>query len=180
MRLDFNVLWIENQQDSVQSQKERLEHLIRQEGFRLRVTFASSVEDALKYLAEDIYTDHVDLILMDYDLGPGMKGNEGLVEVRHKVPYRDIVFYSSQAGDLLDMVLKAKVQGIYCSTRQELPDTAIGVFGILVKKVIDIDHARGIVMGATSDIDHYIMDCLVTSFGGSRKNSSHNAGSGAY
>ena len=86
MRLDFNVLWIENQQDSVQSQKKRLEHVIRQEGFRLRVAFASSVEDALKYLAEDIYTDHVDLILMDYDLGPGMKGNEGLVEVRHKVP----------------------------------------------------------------------------------------------
>ena len=36
----------------------------------------------------------VDLILMDYDLGPGKKGDEGLSEVREIFPYKDIVFYS--------------------------------------------------------------------------------------
>lgn len=164
MRLDFNILWVEDQQNSVQSQKERLEHIVKQEGFRLRVLFANSVDSALVNLAEDVYTDHIDLILMDYDLGPGKKGDQGLVEVRQKVPYRDIIFYSSQANDLLEMVLKAQVQGVYCSTREELPATAQGVFNTLVKKIIDIDHSRGIVMGTTSDIDHYVMDCLIASF----------------
>lgn len=166
MRLDFNLLWVENQQDLVQSQREKLERNIRAQGFRLQVKYVDTVEAAVECLADDVYSDHVDLILMDYDLGPGKKGDEGLIEVRAHIPYRDVVFYSSQAGDLNAMVLKQGVQGVFCSTRNELPDTAFGVFESLVKKVIDIDHSRGIVMGTTSDIDHYVMDALIDAFDG--------------
>lgn len=164
MRLDFNVLWVENQQDLVQSQREKLELKVRSEGFRLNVKFVASVDEAMACLADDIYSDHVDLILMDYDLGPGKKGDDGLVEVRARIPFRDVVFYSSKADDLLNMVLTRRVHGVYCSTREDLPDTSIGVFEAIVKKVIDIDHSRGIVMGTTSDIDHYVMDALAAAF----------------
>lgn len=167
MRLDFNLLWVENQQDLVQSQREKLERNVRAQGFRLQVKYVDTVEAAVECLADDVYSDHIDLILMDYDLGPGKKGDEGLIEVRARIPYRDVVFYSSQAGDLNAMVLKQGVQGVFCSTRDDLPDTAFGVFEGLVKKVIDIDHSRGIVMGTTSDIDHYVMDALVDAFDGS-------------
>jgi len=34
------------------------------------------------------------------------------------------------------------------------------LFENLVRKVLDIDHMRGIVMGATSDIDELIRECL--------------------
>lgn len=167
MRLDFNLLWVENQQDLVQSQREKLERNVRAQGFRLQVKYVDTVEAAVECLADDVYSDHIDLILMDYDLGPGKKGDEGLIEVRARIPYRDVVFYSSQAGDLNEMVLKQGAQGVFCSTRDDLPDTAFGVFEALVKKVIDIDHSRGIVMGTTSDIDHYVMDALVDAFDGS-------------
>jgi CheY-like chemotaxis protein len=164
MRLDFNVLWVENQQDLVQSQKEKLDRQVRSEGFRLQVKFVASVDEAVQCLSDDVYSDHVDLILMDYDLGPGKKGDDGLVEVRARIPYRDVIFYSSQANDLLQLVLQRGVHGVYCSTREDLPDTSIGVFEGLVKKVIDIDHSRGIVMGTTSDIDHFVMDALAEAF----------------
>ncbi|MES0129731.1 hypothetical protein [Mesorhizobium sp. M0029] len=167
MRLDFNVLWVEDQQGSVQSQRERIELLVRREGFRLGVAFAASVDEAKAFLSDDIYGDHIDLVVMDYDLGAGKKGDDGLVEVRQLFSYKDIVFYSSQASDLLEMVQKRRVQGVFCSTRDDLPNTVEGVFGALVKKVLDIDHSRGIVMGATSDIDHLINDCLVTLFASS-------------
>lgn len=164
MRMDFNILWVENQQDLVQSQKERLERLVRREGFRLQVKFVESVDAALTSLGDDVYTDHVDLVLMDYDLGAGKKGDEGLVEVRHLIPYRDVIFYSSQANELLKMVLERGVEGVFCSTRDDLPDRCFGVFEALIKKVVDIDHSRGIVMGTTSDIDQFVMDALVASF----------------
>ena len=164
MRLDFNILWVENQQDLVQSQKERLERLVRGQGFRLQVKFVESVNGALESLGEDIFTDHVDLILMDYDLGAGKKGDEGLVEVRNLMPYKDVIFYSSQANELLKMVLSRGVEGVFCSTRDELPDRCFGVFEALIKKVVDIDHSRGIVMGTTSDIDHFVMDALIAAF----------------
>lgn len=164
MRMDFNILWVEDQQDRVQSFKERLERLVRGEGFRLQVKFVNSVDEAVTSLGDDVYTDHVDLVLMDYDLGPGKKGDEGLVEVRRLIPYRDVIFYSSKADELLKMVLERGVEGVFCSTRDDLPDRCFGVFESLIKKVVDIDHSRGIVMGSTSDIDHFVMDALVASF----------------
>lgn len=164
MRLDFNILWVEDNKSNVMSQFEKIERLIREEGFRLQVEFAYSIEGAKGYLSDDIYGDHIDLVLMDYDLGAGGKGDEGLLEVRNKFRYKDIVFYSSQAENLLKMVEDKHVQGVFCSTRDDLPDTVVELFEVLVKKVLDIDHSRGIVMGATSDIDHYINDCLTTSF----------------
>lgn len=164
MRLDFNVLWVEDQQGAVQAQRERIELLIKKEGFRLQVLFAPSIDLAKEFLSDDIYGDHIDLVLMDYDLGAGGRGDEGLVEVRNIFPYKDIVFYSSQAPDLLAMVEKKHVQGVFCSPRDDLTNTVEGLFEALVKKVLDIDHSRGIVMGATSDIDHYVNDCLALSF----------------
>lgn len=164
MRLDFNILWVEDNPGNVQSQRERIELLIEKEGFRLQAKFASSVDEATGYLSDDIYGDHIDLVLMDYDLGAGKKGNEGLAAVRNIFQYKDIIFYSSQAQDLQAIVAKDQVQGVFCSTREELTNTVDGLFETLVKKVLDIDHSRGIVMGATSDIDHCVIDCLTSSF----------------
>ena len=164
MRLDFNVLWVEDNQRNVQSQRERIELLIRKEGFRLQVKFAASTQEAVQFLSEDIFGDHVDLVLMDYDLGAGGHGDDAIVEIRKLFEYKDIIFYSSQASDLLDMVAKKKLQGIFCSGRDDLPDSVEGAFEALVKKVLDIDHSRGIVMGSTSDIDHYVNQSLVAVF----------------
>ena len=173
MRMDFNVLWVEDQRERVEAQRLKLERTVKTEGFRLQVEFSSSVDEALAKISNDVYSDHIDMILMDYDLGAGKKGDEGLAEIRLQMPYRDIIFYSSQAGDLLQLVATAKLEGIYCSTRSELPDTAQQIFETLVKKVLDIDHSRGIVMGTTTDIDQFIIDCIIASYDGSddeRKN----------
>jgi hypothetical protein len=164
VRLDFNVLWVEDNQGNVDAQRVRIESLIRKEGFRLKVKFALSIDEANGFLSNDIYGDHIDLVLMDYDLGAGGRGDQGLVEVRNLFPYKDIVFYSSQTENLLGMVAAKQVQGVFCSARNDLPDTVVGLFEGLVKKVLDIDHSRGIVMGATSDIDHYVNDCLIANF----------------
>jgi CheY-like chemotaxis protein len=161
MRLDFNVLWVEDQQTAVQAQCKRIQRLLKKEGFRLQVKFASSVDAAKSFLSQDIYGDHIDLILMDYDLGAGTQGDAGLVEVRNIFSYKDIIFYSAKASDLQKMVADKQVQGVYCSPRDNLTETVLGTFETLVKKVLDIDHSRGIVMGATSDIDHCVNNSLV-------------------
>ncbi len=164
MRLDFNLLWVEDQRDRVKAQHDRIATTIRKEGFKLNAQFASTVADAKKFISDDIYADHVDLIVMDYDLGPGPKGDKGIVDLRQTLPYKEIIFYSAQAADLLGLLHAAKVDGVYVSTREDLTTNVDGVFQMLVKKVIDIEHSRGIVMGATSEIDHLINDCLVGYF----------------
>lgn len=158
MRLDFNVLWVEDQPANVTDQEHRISHLIRKHGFRLSVKFAKTVDEAEKCLANDIYGDHIDLVLMDYDLGEGKEdGMDGLRKVRKKFPYKDIIFYSANQN-FREIKEKARkeIEGLFISQRTDLPDVVAGVFESLIKKVLDIDHSRGIVMGATSDIDYMI------------------------
>src|SRR6266487_5253266 len=154
MRLDFNILWVEDQPDAVKAQFDRIGLLLRKEGFRCNAEFATSVANAKGFLADDIFGDHIDLVLMDYDLGDGPNGSEGIEIVRDEFPFKDIVFYSASGVQKLQQSLsEKKFQGIFYSSRQDLPDIVVGVFQALVKKVLDIEHSRGVVMGATSEID---------------------------
>jgi len=165
MRLDFNILWVEDQPDAVKAQRERIDFLLRKEGFRVNAEFAISVAEAKTFLGNDIYGDHVDLVLMDYDLGSGPNGEAGIEMVRDSFPFKDIVFYSASGVQKLQQSInEGNLQGIFYSSRQDLPDSVVGVFKALVKKVLDIDHSRGIVMGATSEIDYFINECLVAIF----------------
>lgn len=165
MRLDFNVLWVEDNQGAVESQKDRIASILRKEGFRLAVQFATSVDEATGFLSNSIFGDHIDLVLMDYDLGAGKKGDEGVSEVRAIFEYKDIIFYSGQTtGSLAGMIAERQIPGVFTSHRSDLPDVVSGVFENLVRKVLDIDHSRGIVMGATSDIDHMVNEGLADLF----------------
>jgi hypothetical protein len=148
------------------AQRERIGFLLRKEGFRANAEFAISVAQAQSFLGNDIFGDHIDLVLMDYDLGNGPNGSAGIEMVRDTFPFKDIVFYSASGIQKLQQSLsEGKYQGIFYSSRQDLPDTAVGVFRALVKKVLDIEHSRGIVMGATSEIDYFINELLAVVFG---------------
>ncbi len=161
MRLDFNILWVEDQPKAIKAQREGIERLMRKQGFKLQTEMATSIKKAASYIGDDIYGDHIDLILMDYDFGDEPNGEVGLEMVRDTFPYKDIVFYSAQAKDLTEIVARNKIHGVFCCDRAGLPDTVIHVFDVLVKKVLDIDHSRGIVMGATSEIDEFVNESLI-------------------
>ena len=74
-----------------------------------------------------------------------------------RVLYRDIVFYSarkprsrtSETG-LRQTVSKVSIVRAVRNLFPELED----IFESVIRKVLDLDHTRGIVMGATCDIDH--------------------------
>lgn len=163
MRLDFNVLWIDDQPENIQSFQERFAYHTMQEGFRLKIQPALSLEDAKPLFGNSVFLDNIDLVVVDYNLGDdNTKGDAAVEEIRRTIAYRDIVFYSAEPlADLTSLILAKGVEGVYCAHRPDLTDTLKGVFDSLVKKVLDIDHCRGIVMGVTSDIDGIVLDCLV-------------------
>jgi CheY-like chemotaxis protein len=157
VRLDFNVLWVEDQPDRVAAQIRGIAKKMEDEGFEFKETMCQSIEAVKRAIASDVFNDEVDLILVDWDLGEGAEGQHAIAEVREAIQYKDVVFYSAQTTPSLE--------GIYCVAREELVDEVVGVFESLVKKVLDLDHARGIVMGATSDIDYMVNECLLTMHG---------------
>jgi hypothetical protein len=163
VRLNFNVLWIDDQPRFVEAQIKAIRTQMEDEGFHFNPTQCTSISDLKKLIAEDVFKDEIDLIMVDWDLGGGVFGQDAIAEIRGSIPYKDIVFYSAhnQVDTLREFAFAKRIEGIYFAVRDDLVTEVLGVFESLVKKVLDLDHTRGIVMGATSDIDQMVNDCLL-------------------
>lgn len=162
MRLDFNVLWVDDQPDRVASQIKSISQKMAAEGFEFKPRQCTTMEQVEAAISEHVFIDEIDLILVDWDLGNNMHGEDAIDRIRQIVQYKDVVFYSGEATvtELRQKAFDKKLEGVYCASRPELIDEVVGVFESLIKKVLDLDHTRGIVMGATSDIDHIVNTCL--------------------
>ncbi|WP_426071786.1 hypothetical protein [Janthinobacterium sp. DSP2-3-3] len=167
MRLDFNVLWVDDQPDRILAQSKSIGLKMGAEGFEFKPRFCRTIEEVESVISEDVFTDEVDLILVDWDLGNNTHGEDAIERIRQIVQYKDVVFYSGQATviELREKAYERKLEGVYCAGRDGLIDEVIGVFESLIKKVLDLDHTRGIVMGATSDIDYMVQLCLTLAYG---------------
>lgn len=163
MRLDFNVLWVDDQPDRIDSLIKRIATQMEEEGFRFNATSCKSMDEVRALIGEDVFRDEIDLILVDWDLGGNVEGQDAIAAIRETVLYKDVVFYSARnpADALRKLASDKGVEGIFCASREDLVEEVLGVFNSLVKKVLDLDHTRGIVMGATSDIDSMVNECLV-------------------
>lgn len=167
MRLDFNVLWVDDQPDRVASQIKSIALKMAAEGFDFKPRQCTTMDQVEAAISEHVFTDEIDLILVDWDLGNNVHGEDAIERIRQIVQYKDVVFYSGEATvtELRQKAFDRKLEGVYCASRPELIDEVVGVFESLIKKVLDLDHTRGIVMGATSDIDHMINACLTLAHG---------------
>jgi hypothetical protein len=163
MRLDFNVLWVDDQPDRVKSQIAAIKRKMVEEGFEFAPRLCKSMDEVGDAISDNVFADEIDLILVDWDLGNEVVGQDAISEIRKTVQYKDVVFYSAQTTpeDLRKAVFDKRLEGIYCASRAQLVEEVMGVFESLVKKVLDLDHTRGIVMGATSDIDYLVNQCLM-------------------
>ena len=162
MRLDFNVLWVDDQPDRVASQIKSITLKMAAEGFEFKPRQCTTMDQVEAVISEHVFIDEIDLILVDWDLGNNIHGEDAIDRIRQIVQYKDVVFYSGEAT-VTELRLKAyerKLEGVYCASRTDLIDEVVGVFESLIKKVLDLDHTRGIVMGATSDIDYIVNACL--------------------
>ncbi|MPQ66796.1 MULTISPECIES: hypothetical protein [unclassified Pseudomonas] len=167
MRLDFNVLWVDDQPNGVAAQIMSIKSKMAAEGFEFKPRQCTTIAQVESAISEDVFTDEVDLILVDWDLGNDTHGEDAIERIRQIVQYKDVVFYSGQASvvELRQKVYEKELEGVYCAGRADLVDEVVGVFESLIKKVLDLDHTRGIVMGATSDIDHMVNSCLTLAHG---------------
>ena len=160
MRLDFNVLWVEDQPESVKSQIDAIAKAVSEEGFELSVMQYQTLDAVQDRIRDHVFADQIDLVLVDWDLGPDLKGQEVIAAVRERIRYRDIIFYSAETDTGRLREYSAGLEGVYCVSRVDLADDVKEIFETLIRKVLDVDHMRGIVMGATSDIDEIVRECL--------------------
>ena len=98
------------------------------EGFEFNATLSRSIDDVREKIGESVFADEIDLILVDWDLGGQVQGQDVIAAIRDAVPYKDVVFYSAQnpANTLRRLAFEKGVEGIYCASREELVDEVFG------------------------------------------------------
>ena len=163
MRLEFGVLWFENQPQEVASQREEIEEIIEDHGYRPDVHLEVDGSN-IDTLARDQEAFHrFDLVLVDFDLGGAEDGDVVAKRVRQRFGATDIIFYSAvPAVDLRQKVCDARLDGVYCASRQELVDRVDDQVEEVVRRASRLEGMRGLAMATVGRCDAMLREiaCL--------------------
>lgn len=156
MKLKYNLLWIENEEDWMESVEEDIKSMVEDNAFEYVRYNCKQEEDGLNYNAYD-------LILMDLNLDSQPSGDLLIKKIRENGIYTDVVFYS--AGGLENIKQKAReynLEGVYFSGRNKVQfvEKVTKVIETTIRKVQDLNNLRGLVMGEVSELDALMQSVL--------------------
>jgi hypothetical protein len=104
----------------------------------------------------------VDLIVVDYNLGGNQERGEAFIrKIREHDILTEVIFYSAAgATDLWDAVRVRQLEGVYVTNRQGVTAKVEKVGYQSLRKVLDLNMMRGIVMAEVGDLD-LLIDAIV-------------------
>ncbi|MER9723701.1 MULTISPECIES: hypothetical protein [unclassified Mesorhizobium] len=161
MQLDYRILWFDDQQQAIRPFVDRVSGIISRLGFEPRIELRIITADVADPLSGLPAQSNVDLVLMDWKLGGDHDGADLARRLRRSFHHTDIIFYSSEpAKTLRELIFKQDIDGVFCCNREHLGDRASGIIQGQLQRILDLNHMRGIVMAATSDLDQGMVSCL--------------------
>ena len=115
MKLKYKILWIENEQDWVESIEDQIQEYLEDMGFIYERIPIGKEEKNIDY-------NNYDLILMDLNLADQPNGAELISKIRNIGVYTDVVFYSARIDELKAKGKEKELEGVYYSGRT--PETS--------------------------------------------------------
>ena len=152
MRLDYKILWIENEEDFVDSFIPRVETFLSEKGFEPNIVKVLDEAQVDNYLNIDY-----DLIISDFNLNE-TNGDVVIYELRNtKKLDTEILFYSSKTNFLKDSAIKDKLAFMERINIQYGRDSLLKKIETLIdltlKKLLELNATRGLITAATSHLD---------------------------
>lgn len=158
MRLTYNILWFENDEDYIASARQGIEDFLDDLGFSLEVESYSGTNFDEVVVGNEKWN----LILMDYDLGEVKTGDSVIETIRNLHIPTEVIFYSSIIDNVENVVNKKSFEGLYwCDRDKEFDDKVRTIIELTLRKVMDVTNMRGLVMAECADIDQK-MDEIIT------------------
>jgi CheY-like chemotaxis protein len=152
MRLKYKILWFEDDADFFESlDHDGIKSHLDAQGFDLETERMSGDEDIQNVLKQ---AKKADLIVMDYGLEESHFGDQIIKEIRNGSINTQVVFYSARGiGDLRKLVLEKELDGIYYGSRNEISQDVLPVIDSSIRKVLDLENSRGLVMAELGELD---------------------------
>ncbi|UPT67013.1 MAG: response regulator [Sphingobacteriales bacterium JAD_PAG50586_3] len=160
MRIDYNILWFENDEGWLKQAVKGISNLLEDYGFRLNETTqkdGSKIDELISKIQSK--TLDVDMIFMDFKLSGEINGEKIIETIRKRNLFTEILFYS-QDSNVKQIIEETygSIEGIYYGGRDNFRDKAREVIWHTIKKVEDVESMRGLIMGATSEIENLMKD----------------------
>ena len=153
MNLIYSILWFENEMESMEPLVDEIKDFVENLGFKFSTPH---VEEQGGENFNNIKYEDYDLILMDYKLNNNENGDALIERIRNHQVYTDIIFYSSSTvAELRQAIHNKGIDGVYCVSRSSEPflSKVQSVIKSTVKKILDLNNMRGLVMAEVSDCD---------------------------
>ncbi|CAN8139504.1 Response regulator [uncultured Thiomicrorhabdus sp.] len=164
MKLDYKILWFDDLPEHVKSMEEGISTRLARLGFNLEVEWIKEIKDEGSFFSNLSKRNDIDLILMDWNMGQNKPDGATLSQKIRRHSLTEIIFYSSASkADLRKAIFDKGIDGVFCFNRAELVHQTVGVINTTIKKILDLNHLRGLVLGTVSGFEGKISELLENS-----------------
>lgn len=160
MKLNYYILWVEDDNSWFSTTSELFGGIIDDYGFHPVIERKKSLDEVVEELVGNGLKKY-DIFLIDFKLRNSKDGDSIIDFLRDKNVYTDIIFYSSDKQSIIDSIKEHLFEGVYHSDRKEIEDKFEKVFLTTIKKIEEINSMRGLIVGETSDLDAMIEERLL-------------------
>lgn len=165
MKITFSILWFDDASEYFESlDLDSLKEAISSWGFSPVVKLVTTPDE---FMAHEPFHEF-DLIVVDYNLEEYDKhGQEFIKKIRDHGIYTEVIFYSAnRVSDLWDAVREKELEGVFVSGRTGVLTKIENVAEQSVRKILDLENVRGIVMAEVGNIDLKLESILHVAIGG--------------
>lgn len=162
MRIKYNILWIENEQTWLKPALKFVRELLNENGFDFCPTHLKKEDEVRALLEADSTLKRFDLILVDYQLDRGERGDTIIKSIRDHKIFTEIIFYSQDLPGIRKILMDNFIDGVYIADRkgEQFREKVEKVLLSTIKKTQDISTVRGLVMSETSDLDYKVFNII--------------------
>lgn len=159
MRLVFSGPWFDDDEEYFDSlDLEPLENEISSWGFWPEIEKVTTPEEFISHSPFKSY----DLIVVDRNLEGYEDGQEFIANIRKNAIYTEIIFYTAgNTSDLWEAIRDKELEGIFVSSRNNLLSKIAAVGRQAIRKILDLENVRGIVMAEVGELD-LLLDEIIT------------------
>lgn len=160
MRLIFSVLWFDDSEEYFDSlDMDQLRQEVLSWGFYPEIICVTTPEEFEKYSPFQRF----DLIVVDQNLENYPAGQEFISNIRTHAVYTEIIFYTAGiVSNLWEAIGDKKLEGIFVSHRSEILSKISKVGHQSIRKILDLENMRGIVMAEVGELDHLLDEIITT------------------
>lgn len=164
MNLDYRILWYDNDEEFFYSQDmEPIETEIASWGFLPQITAVHNAQE----LQQHQPFDQFDMLVVDFDLGADGHGDQFIKNIRSNNVFAEIIFYSmNESSSLWQVVSDKQLEGVFVAYKGSIQPKLIRVARQSVRKVLDLENMRGIVMSEVGDLDALLEDIFIRAMNG--------------